>query len=141
MSAPIYNPQVASDIYSRTMNSQITLTQCKLLSLLPEVRSQVCEATSNQRVPWVSVQTAPTDQNFVDTIMSIESEDEEGDRVRREATQFDAMLATYQSVVYSSMFDNHTCTYSNTELPPGSTIIKDPYEVFLSTAPVGRCLN
>ena len=87
------------------------------------------------------MQTAPTDQNFVDTIMSIESEDEEGDRARREATQFDAMLATYQSVVYSSMFDNHTCTYSNTELPPGSTIIKDPYEVFLSTTLVGRCLN
>ena len=46
-SAPIYNPQVASDIYSRTMNSQITLTQRELLSLSPEVRSQVHEATSN----------------------------------------------------------------------------------------------
>ena len=46
-SAPIYDPQVASDIYSQTMNLQITLTQCELLSLSPEVRSQVCEATSN----------------------------------------------------------------------------------------------
>ena len=46
-SAPIYDPQVASDIYSRTMNSQITLTQRELLSLSPEVRSQVHEATSN----------------------------------------------------------------------------------------------
>ena len=62
------------------MNSQITLTQRKLLSLLPEVRSQVHEATSNRRVPRVSAQTAPTDQNFVDVIMSIEPEDEEGDR-------------------------------------------------------------
>ena len=76
-SAPIYDPQVASDIYSRTMNSQITLTQRKLLSLSPEVRSQVCEATSNQQVPWVSAQTAPTDQNFVDAITSIEPDDEE----------------------------------------------------------------
>ena len=33
--------------------------------------------------------------------------------------------------------DNQTHTYSNTEPPPGSTIIKDPYEIFLSTAPVG----
>ena len=62
------------------MNSQITLTQCKLLSLLPEVRSQVCEATSNRRVPQVSMQTAPTNQDFVDAITSIEPEDEERDR-------------------------------------------------------------
>ena len=86
-SAPIYDPQVASDIYSRTMNLQITLTQCELLSLSPEVRSQVHEATSNRRVPRVSVQTAPTDQNFVDTIMSIELDDEEGDRAQRDLTQ------------------------------------------------------
>ena len=31
--------------------------------------------------------------------------------------------------------------YSNAEPPPGSTIIKDPYEVFLSTMLVGCCLN
>ena len=78
-SAPIYDPQVTSNIYSRTMNLQITLTQRELLSLLLEVRSQVCKATSNQRVPWVSVQTASSNQNFVDTIMSIELDNEEGD--------------------------------------------------------------
>ena len=39
------------------------------------------------------------------------------------------------------MLENQTCTYSYTELLPSSTIIKDPYEVFLSTALVGRCPN
>ena len=68
------------------MNLQITLTQRKLLSLSPEVRSQVCKATSNHRVPQVSTQTAPTNQNFVDAIMSIESEEEEGDRAQCDAT-------------------------------------------------------
>ena len=61
------------------MNLQITLTQHELLSFSPEVRSQVRKATSNQRVPLVSAQTALTDQNFVDMIMSIELDDEEGD--------------------------------------------------------------
>ena len=51
------------------------------------------------------------------------------------------MPAAYQSAVYSSMLDNQTRTYSNTEPPPGSTIIKDPYEIFLSTALVGHRLN
>ena len=45
--APVYNPQVASAVYMRTMDSQITITQCELLSLSPEVRNQVREATSN----------------------------------------------------------------------------------------------
>ena len=123
------------------MNLQITLTQHELLSLSPEVRSQVCEATSNRRVPWVSTQTAPTNQNFVDVIMSIESEEEEGDRAQHDATRLDAMPAAYQSMVYSSMLDNQTHTYSNAKPPPGSTIIKDPYEVFLSTTLVGCCPN
>ena len=51
------------------------------------------------------------------------------------------MPAAYQSTVYSSLLDNQTRTYSNAEPPPGSTIIKDPYKIFLSTAPVGRCPN
>ena len=87
------------------------------------------------------MQTAPTDQNFVDAITSIEPEDEEGDRARREVTRLDAMPAAYQSAVYSSTLDNQTCTYSNAEPPPGSTIIKDPYEIFLSITPVGRRPN
>ena len=123
------------------MNSQITLTQHELLPLLPEVRSQVHEATSIQQIPWVSTQTAPTNQNFVDTITSIESEDEEGDQVRCEVMRFDAMPAPYQSTVYSSTLDNQTHAYSKAEPLPGSTIIKDPYEEFLSTTPVGRCPN
>ena len=46
--ALIYDPQVASTVYARTMDSQITITQRELLSLSPEVRNQVREATSNQ---------------------------------------------------------------------------------------------
>ena len=45
--APVYDPQVASAVYVRTMDSQITITQRELLSLSPEVRNQVREATSN----------------------------------------------------------------------------------------------
>ena len=77
----------------------------------------------------------------MDTITSIESEDEGGDQVQHEVTRLDAMPAAYQSMVYSSMLDKQIHTYSNAEPPPGSTIIKDPYKVFLSTAPVGCHLN
>ena len=46
-SALIYDGKIATDIYDRTMAMQVTLTQRELLSLSPEVRAQVREATSN----------------------------------------------------------------------------------------------
>ena len=44
---PVYDPQIALDVYMQLMNAQVTLTQCELLSLSPEVRNQVQEATSS----------------------------------------------------------------------------------------------
>ena len=44
-SAPIYDGKVATDVYDRAMDVQVTLTQRELLSLSPEVRAQVREAT------------------------------------------------------------------------------------------------
>ena len=44
---PVYDPQIALDVYTRSMNAQVTLTQCELLSLSPEVWNQVQEATSS----------------------------------------------------------------------------------------------
>jgi hypothetical protein len=49
-SPPIYNGKVASDVYDRAMDARVTMTQRELLSLSPEVRAQVREATSNKRV-------------------------------------------------------------------------------------------
>ena len=41
ITTPIYDLKVASEVYAHTMDSQITLTQRELLSLLPEVWNQV----------------------------------------------------------------------------------------------------
>ncbi|KAI0258303.1 hypothetical protein BC834DRAFT_835888 [Gloeopeniophorella convolvens] len=43
--AKIYDEQIATDVYNRAMNAPITLTQRELLSLSPEVRAQVADAT------------------------------------------------------------------------------------------------
>ena len=62
--ALVYNPQVASTIYVCTMDSQITITQRELLSLLPEVRNQVRKVASNRRI--VRTETLPvTDRKSV----------------------------------------------------------------------------
>jgi hypothetical protein len=49
--AKIHDEKVASDIYNRAMELPITVTQHELLSLAPELRAQVADATVKRRIP------------------------------------------------------------------------------------------
>ena len=92
--ALVYNPQVASAVYARTMDSQITITQRELLSLSLEVRNQVREATSNRRIVRTETPPVPVKQNLLEVFAHIEVADDEDDRARREASRLAAMPAT-----------------------------------------------
>ena len=48
---PIHDPLIATEVYKRSMDAPITITQRELLSLSPEVRSQVRDITTTRRVP------------------------------------------------------------------------------------------
>ena len=48
---PIHNPLIAETVFKRSMETPITITQRELLSLSPEVRSQVRESTTTRRLP------------------------------------------------------------------------------------------
>jgi hypothetical protein len=52
---PIHDSNIAADVYKRAMDAPITITQRELLSLSPEVRSQVREITTTRRIPTVPV--------------------------------------------------------------------------------------
>src|SRR5271168_1173228 len=45
---PIYDPFIAANIYKRSMDAPVMVTQRKLHSLSPEVRSQIMEATTTR---------------------------------------------------------------------------------------------
>ena len=105
---PVYNPQVASAIYACTMDSQITITQCELLSLSPEVRNQVCEATSNQCIIRTETPPVPVEQNLLDIFTHIEVTDNEDDHARHEASRLAAMPVTYSTAVLSPMMKTLT---------------------------------
>ena len=49
--AKIHDNKVALDIYNCAMEIPITVTQCELLSLAPELRAQVTDATIKWRIP------------------------------------------------------------------------------------------
>jgi hypothetical protein len=48
---PIYDPSIAANVYKRSLETPVTLTQRELLALAPEVRSQVREAVTTRRTP------------------------------------------------------------------------------------------
>ena len=48
---PVHDSNIAVDVYKRSMEAPITITQRELLSLSPEVRSQVREVTTTRRIP------------------------------------------------------------------------------------------
>jgi hypothetical protein len=47
---PIHDPLIAESVYKRSLDTPITITQRKLLSLSPEVRSQFRDSTITRRV-------------------------------------------------------------------------------------------
>jgi hypothetical protein len=47
----VHDPTIAVEVYKRSMDVPITITQRELLSLSPEVRSQVRDVTTTRRVP------------------------------------------------------------------------------------------
>ncbi|KAF7365809.1 hypothetical protein MVEN_00455000 [Mycena venus] len=71
--APIYDEKIAHTVFDRSMNTPITLTQRELLSLSPDVRAQVREATTSRRVvsnpkdkPANTSSAPPVDQFVLD---------------------------------------------------------------------------
>ncbi|KAJ6589444.1 hypothetical protein B0H19DRAFT_1303678, partial [Mycena capillaripes] len=48
---PIYNDKHAAEVFESSLNAPITITQRQLLSIAPEVRSHMREATTSRRAP------------------------------------------------------------------------------------------
>src|ERR1700678_3880984 len=61
---PVHDPAIAVQVYKRSMESPITITQRELLSLAPEIRSQLRDATTTRRIPNNPQNIA---QNLLDT--------------------------------------------------------------------------
>ena len=118
-SAPIYDGKVATDVYDRAMDAQVTLTHRELLSLSPEVRAQVREATSNKRVvpgkeASKGINVLADDPALPMALDDLNDDDDE------------PVAAT---------FINSVMTVS--QPPPGSLIIPDPYKTYLKMLPAG----
>jgi hypothetical protein len=109
--ANIYDERIAKMVYARMMDAPITVTQRELLSLAPELRNQVSEATARRRLARVNAQA--------------EIEFKAGPPTER--TLVSHMPASFLAAMRVP--------------PANATIIADPYEAFLKNHATGAQLT
>jgi hypothetical protein len=108
---PVHEVSIANDVYKRAMDAPITITQRELLSLSPEVRSQVREVTTTRRIP-----TAPAADTQAALKVTIEDED----------VPYDVMPA-------------FALDRPDAKFPPeGATIVEDPIETYYNSLEPGE---
>jgi hypothetical protein len=86
----IHDEKVALDIYNRTMELPITVMQCKLLLLAPELHTKVANATIKQHIGHIPHKTA---QVMMEEINECKEE--------QECTQLVHMLAAFATAASS----------------------------------------
>lgn len=106
--APIQNPQLAIDVFNRSMKTPcVTLTHEELYSIAPEVRFKVRDAVSSKRIPPVSSNLIGNPSDTGDPLPFTDS-------------------------------DPYSNADTDDGLPPENAIIvSDPYETYISTLTPG----
>jgi hypothetical protein len=112
---PVHDPAIAVDVYKRSMEAPITITQRELLSLSPEVRSQVRDVTTTRRIPN---NPAVTSQN------ALQLEDESNKENMDEAST-------------ETMLSRSYCSHGRVP-PRGAIIVPDPIERYYRSLPPGQ---
>jgi len=112
----VHDPAIAVDVYKRSMEAPITITQRELLSLSPEVRSKVRDETTTRRLPNILV--SATGQNA----LQIEEDfcDESLDNASSE-----------------TLFSQRCCSHGRGP-PRGAIILPDPIERYIRSLPPGQ---
>src|SRR5271163_5235476 len=108
------------------MDAPITVTQRELLSLSPEIRLQVREATTTWRLPFKDGNTANTTQNYLD----LGDEDEY-------YQQYDTQQLL-QTTTFPTLAIEHA---HHRPAPHGSIVIPDPIKTYYKSLHLGEVPN
>ena len=111
----VHDPLIAADVYKRSMDAPITITQRELLSLSPEVRSQVREVTTTRRIPTVPPVVNQNSLHLSDELDKDNATDPSAD----------------------VLISRPCCTHGRVP-PKGAIIIDDPIERYYRSLPPGE---
>ena len=118
---PVHDPSIAIEVYKRSMEVPITITQRELLSLSPEVRSQVREVTTTRRMPS-NPNPAVANQN------ALQLDEETLDKLTEESSA--ECLLHGKKICYDCR---------NGRTPPwGAIIVPDDFERYYHSLPSGE---
>jgi hypothetical protein len=109
MTSQIYDAKVAHKVFEQILSTGITLSQRDLLSLAPELRMKIADATVCKRIARTDAQAVLENIPEVAPAQSSEAH----------------MPASFSKTIH--------------ELPANATIIKDPYKVLLRQRLCGEC--
>jgi hypothetical protein len=105
---PVHDPVIATSVFQRSMEAPIMITQRELLSLSPEVRSQVRDSTTTRRIPN---KDAITTQNLY-------MDDNDSDM------ELDSLTTTFPVTAYA-VSDAY-----NRPIPQSAFVVSDPIESY-----------
>jgi len=129
----IHDPSIANTVYNRALETPFTITHRELLSLSPEVRSQVRDAVSSKRTPNKENGTNANAQVNIcqDTTLGEGLTDEELTYLfpDEEIVPYDTE-PNVLTLAASSVSVNH--------LPSDAAIAGDPYDEYYRTLPAGQ---
>ena len=130
----IHDPSIANTVYNRALETPFTITHRELLSLSPEVRSQIREAVSSKRMPMK--EGGPAINTQVNICQDVSLEDEGLTEEELSYLFPDEELVSYDvepdvlTLAASSVSVNH--------LPSNAAIAGDPYDEYYRTLPAGQ---
>jgi hypothetical protein len=110
-SAKVYDQRVAQAVFDRAMATLVTVTQRELLSLAPEVRAQVADATVKRRVP-----REPLVQAMIEEVDGDDSDNEPAEETPR-------------SIRIAQLIADHAAAARTP--PADATVITNPYKAYL----------
>ena len=125
---PVHDPSIATEVYKRSMETPITITQRELLSLSPEVRSQVRDVTTTRRIPNNPVQS---NQN----ILHLENEPDHR-KLSEEHLPDDGLTEQGPEQLFSS--PGRPCCVHSRIPPRGAIILDDPIDRYYRSLPPGE---
>jgi len=124
--APIHDPEVATKVYHRYLESPITLTNRELLSLSPEIRYQVRESTTTRRAPQ---KDANAQQSYLD----------QGEGDYDLLNLFNTVTEQPPSIPFAPTIPTLAIQSAHHRMPPeGATIIGDTFEAYYKSLRPGE---
>jgi hypothetical protein len=119
--ARVHDPKIAKTVFDRAMEMPVTVTQRELLSIAPEIRTQVVDITLRKRI-----QREPFMQATLEEVDS-DDEDDPPPRVATGRNNENARItqATHMPAAFAAAVRR--------DPPANAAVMTDPYEAYLRT--------